>query len=83
MNRKALKCVVVGDGGVGKTTLLRVYVHDVFPEPKYVHCHLGDAEFCKNMLINDVQYEFELCDTKSQDEYSILRTVNYPQTVRI
>ena len=75
-NHKLLKCVVVGDGGVGKTSLSNVYSYDSFEY--FPTCK---STFTKKMVIGDSIREFELRDTPGQDEYAILRHASYYATV--
>uniref|UniRef100_A0A8C0I147 Rho-related GTP-binding protein RhoQ n=1 Tax=Balaenoptera musculus TaxID=9771 RepID=A0A8C0I147_BALMU len=72
-----LKCVVVGDGAVGKTCLLMSSANDAFPE-EYVptvfdHCAVGDT-------VGDKQYLLGLHDTVGQEDYDGLRPLSYPMT---
>ena len=78
MNKKTLKCVVVGDGGVGKTCLLSVYAQDTFPE---IYVPTIRDNFRMNVLINDSMRELELYDTAGQEDYAKLRPLSYPGTV--
>uniref|UniRef100_A0A803SMI1 Uncharacterized protein n=1 Tax=Anolis carolinensis TaxID=28377 RepID=A0A803SMI1_ANOCA len=64
--KKMLKCVVVGDGAVGKTCLLMSYANDAFPE-EYVPT-VFDHYAGKNTLLSKyvtlkkvVQYTVMLC----------------------
>ena len=77
---KPLKCVVVGDSGVGKTCLLTVYAQNHFPET-YVPTIRDN--FVMKVLSGDTVYELELFDTAGQEEYEKLRPLSYPGTVSI
>lgn len=75
---KPLKCVVVGDSGVGKTCLLTVYAQSHFPET-YVPTIRDN--FVMKVLSGNTVYELELFDTAGQEEYEKLRPLSYPGTV--
>ena len=77
---KPLKCVVVGDSGVGKTCLLTVYAQSHFPET-YVPTIRDN--FIMKVVSGDQVYELELFDTAGQEEYEKLRPLSYPGTVSI
>jgi len=74
---QAIKCVVVGDGGVGKTSLLHSYVSHSFPteyEPTIFD------NYSTAVMLDDVTYNLGLWDTAGQEEYDKMRTVSYPHT---
>ena len=77
---KPLKCVVVGDSGVGKTCLLTVYAQSHFPET-YVPTIRDN--FIMKVVSGDQVYELELFDTAGQEEYEKLRPLSYQGTVSI
>ncbi|KAJ8798452.1 hypothetical protein J1605_016731 [Eschrichtius robustus] len=72
-----LKCVVVGDGAVGKTCLLMSSANDAFPEEcvpaLFDHCAVGDT-------VGGKQYLLGLHDTAGQEDYDGLRPLSYPVT---
>ena len=78
MTKGTLKCVVVGDGGVGKTCLLSVYANDEFPK-EYVPTIRDN--FRMHLQVGDSMRELELYDTAGQEGYSKLRPLSYPGTV--
>jgi Ras-related C3 botulinum toxin substrate 1 len=76
--REKLKCVVVGDGAVGKTCLLWVYQKDEFPQ-EYV------PTVFTNSVVSNLEYKgksvhMSLWDTAGQEEYDRLRPLSYPGT---
>ena len=73
---QTVKVVVVGDGAVGKTSLVLTCVSDTFPGEYVPYV----AETCqKNMMIDGTPFTIELWDTPAQDGYDRLRPTCYPE----
>ena len=83
---QSLKCVVVGDGAVGKTCLLIFYSQKAFPE-EYVPTVFDQYQVnvpVKNDATGMEQIiNIGLWDTAGQEDYDKLRPISYPQTVKI
>jgi len=77
-----LKCVVVGDGGVGKTSMLVSYTSNHFPEtyvPTVFENYTADISFVDMMGVVRT-YQVGLFDTAGQEEFDRLRPLAYPLT---
>ena len=72
-----IKCVVVGDGAVGKTCLVVSYECNTFPG-EYVPTVWENIS--TNVVINGIHINLEIWDTAGQEDYDKLRPLSYPQT---
>ena len=72
-----VKCVVVGDGAVGKTSLLISYIENRF-SVDYVPTVFDN--FTTGVEVDGRLINFALWDTEGQEEYARLRALSYPET---
>eukprot|EP00005_Dracoamoeba_jomungandri_P011644 CAMPEP_0174264740 /NCGR_PEP_ID=MMETSP0439-20130205/23720_1 /TAXON_ID=0 /ORGANISM="Stereomyxa ramosa, Strain Chinc5" /LENGTH=648 /DNA_ID=CAMNT_0015350787 /DNA_START=28 /DNA_END=1970 /DNA_ORIENTATION=+ len=72
-----LKMVVIGDGAVGKTSMLMSYTSGTFPT-----CYVPSSMDNQEVTIDHAgkSYTMHLWDTAGQEDYDRLRPLSYPGT---
>ncbi|KAH8411285.1 hypothetical protein KR215_001359, partial [Drosophila sulfurigaster] len=73
----SIKCVLVGDGAVGKTNLILSYLENRFnPE----HVPTASDIYNVDVNVNESPVHLQLCDTAGQDTLDPLRELCYPDS---
>jgi small GTP-binding protein len=80
----SIKVVLLGDGNVGKTSLLISYTTDAFPQdyiPTIFDNYLATIKYGDHFVKLELWYHhYLLRDTAGQEEYRRLRSLSYPNT---
>lgn len=74
---KQIKCVVIGDGNVGKTCLLIARTQNAFPKV-YVPTVFDNHQL--QMEMDGIPISIDLWDTAGQEDFDRLRPLSYPKT---
>ncbi|XP_033734154.1 rho-related GTP-binding protein RhoU-like [Pecten maximus] len=72
-----IKCVLVGDGAVGKTSLVVSYTTNGYPTE---YTPTAFDNYAVVVTVDGSPVRLQLCDTAGQDDFDSLRPLCYPNT---
>ena len=67
-NTKDVKIILLGENGVGKTSIINRYITNQF-NPDFQNVTLGSNYFTKEIKNNRVNYRLKIWDTNGQDKF--------------
>jgi len=70
----SIKCVVVGDGAIGKTSLIVSYTVNGYPETYKPTVH---DYYTVRITVADKPITFQLFDTAGQEQFQVIRRLSY------
>jgi len=74
---ETVKCTVIGDGAIGKTSLIVSYTTNDYPEDYKPTVH---DFYTVRLTVADKPITFQLFDTAGQEQFNVIRRLAYPQT---
>ena len=74
-NKVVLKMILLGDSGVGKTSLMNKYVNNTFPQHHYVT--LGADFLTKEVMVDEQLVKLEIWDTSGCERFQSLGSAFY------
>jgi len=72
-----IKCTVVGDGAIGKTSLIVSYTTNDYPEHYQPTVH---DFYTVRLTVADKPITFQLIDTAGQEQFNVIRRLSYHQS---
>ena len=70
-----LKLILIGDGRVGKTSIINKYINNVFNEGEEMTINSSYCE--RDVLFNDKKYKFSFWDTAGQEKFNSITPIYY------
>jgi len=77
LRKEGMKCVLVGDGSVGKTCLFAVYAKGQFPSG-YIPTVMDN--YAVTVFAKGKRVTLEVWDTAGQEDFAAIRELSYPNT---
>ncbi|XP_066288862.1 ras-related protein Rab-22A-like [Branchiostoma lanceolatum] len=75
MSMREIKLCLLGDSGVGKSSLVVRFVTDTFTAN--LESTIGASFMSKTLVVNDTSYKFQIWDTAGQEKYRGLAPMYY------
>lgn len=75
MNKTYIKIVLLGDGRVGKTSILNRYINNIFNDKQEMT--INCSYYQKEIEFNGIKYTFCLWDTAGQEKFNALTSIYY------
>jgi Ras-related protein Rab-21 len=70
-----LKLILIGDGRVGKTSIINKYINNIFNDGEEMTINSSYCE--RDVLFNDKKYKFSFWDTAGQEKFNSITPIYY------